>query len=91
MASTEQDAVQQPSEIEAVTFETDFGLTFGVFVCFDIYFEYPLRTLLEAGVKHFVYPTKWMNQAPFMTGEMRTPSLIEWRFFPNESGIFPLK
>lgn len=62
--------IQKSSKADVVTFDTDFGVKFGVFICFDIYFEQPMRSLLEQGVTHFVYPTFWFNEVPFMTGEI---------------------
>eukprot|EP00747_Dinoflagellata_sp_TGD_P066193 gnl/TRDRNA2_/TRDRNA2_154697_c0_seq2.p1 gnl/TRDRNA2_/TRDRNA2_154697_c0~~gnl/TRDRNA2_/TRDRNA2_154697_c0_seq2.p1 ORF type:complete len:352 (-),score=77.12 gnl/TRDRNA2_/TRDRNA2_154697_c0_seq2:166-1176(-) len=37
-------------------FTTSFGVTFGMFICFDIFWE-----LMEDGVRDFVFPTDWVN------------------------------
>ena len=44
-----------PQEVEVVTFAASFGVTFGLFVCFDIAFPRPQRDLLGLGVLHFPY------------------------------------
>ncbi|CAH1363841.1 unnamed protein product [Tenebrio molitor] len=53
---------------QRVTFRTDFGVTFGMFTCFDILFANPSRTLLENGnVTDVIYPTAWFSIMPFYT------------------------
>ncbi|UPR02886.1 carbon-nitrogen hydrolase [Chloropicon primus] len=47
------------------SFETDFGVTFGLFICFDIEFENPTQVLLDRGVSHFAYSSAWVNNPPF--------------------------
>lgn len=55
---------------EFVTFETDFDVKFGTFVCFDILFKTPAIDLVRKyGVKDFVYPTAWFSELPFITGK----------------------
>ncbi|KAH8265169.1 hypothetical protein KR044_011590, partial [Drosophila immigrans] len=54
---------------EIVSFETDFGVTFGHMICFDIIFYTPAQTLIvEQGVRDFIFPTFWFSQLPFLTG-----------------------
>jgi len=48
-------AIDMPQEAPIVTFNTDFGVTFGIFMCFDIAFPDPALTLVKMGVQHFVY------------------------------------
>lgn len=56
---------QQP---EFAFFETDFGVTFGTFICFDILFEKPAADLvLEHGICDFAFPTAWFSEVPFLT------------------------
>lgn len=55
---------------EHVTFETDFNVTFGHFICFDILFYTPVQELIDQGVRDFVYPTMWFSQLPFLTGKV---------------------
>lgn len=53
---------------EIVTFDTDFGVTFGTFVCFDILFHEPsLNLTRNAGVTDIVYSTAWFSEVPFLT------------------------
>jgi len=49
------DAIDTPKEVPLVTFTTNFGVKFGIFVCFDIFFPSPALDLVAMGVKHFVY------------------------------------
>ncbi|XP_030246518.1 vanin-like protein 1, partial [Drosophila navojoa] len=50
------------------TFDTDFNVTFGHFICFDIAFYVPsVELVVKHGVRDFVYPTKWHSQLPFYT------------------------
>lgn len=60
--------VRRPLVPDVVTFQTDFNVTFGVFICFDLFFQEPPMTLVDAGIKHFVYPTMWFSELPFLTG-----------------------
>ncbi|XP_046688641.1 vanin-like protein 2 isoform X2 [Homalodisca vitripennis] len=47
-------------------FDTDFGVRFGIFTCFDILFKEPTATLLrEQNITDFVYPTAWFSELPF--------------------------
>ncbi|KAN0050095.1 hypothetical protein ACTA71_003196 [Dictyostelium dimigraforme] len=47
---------------DPVIFSTDFNVTFGMFICFDILFEEPQKTLIQKyGVHNLVYSTEWVN------------------------------
>lgn len=61
--------ITQPNATEYRTFETDFGVTFGHFVCFDLMFESPAMELVRNGVKDIVFPTRWYSELPFITGD----------------------
>ncbi|XP_063930469.1 vanin-like protein 1 isoform X2 [Zophobas morio] len=52
---------------EIETFETDFGVKFGIFTCFDILFQYPAEILLNANIDAIIYPTNWRSELPFLT------------------------
>ncbi|KAL5281050.1 BTD.2 family protein [Megaselia abdita] len=53
---------------DIVTFDTDFGVTFGTFICFDILFETPAQNLVkDKKITDFVYPIHWRAQLPFFT------------------------
>lgn len=54
---------------DLVTFDTDFGVRFGVIICFDMLFEEPALNLTRIeGVSNIVYPTAWFSEVPFITG-----------------------
>lgn len=50
--------------LEVVSFTTKFGVTFGMFTCFDILFDSPAINLVEEGVKSLVFTTFWGSQFP---------------------------
>jgi hypothetical protein len=41
-----------------ITYMTSFGVEFGLFICFDIMFNEPAVSLVNAGIKHFLYAVK---------------------------------
>ncbi|XP_049545833.1 vanin-like protein 2 isoform X2 [Anopheles darlingi] len=51
---------------ELVTFDTDFGVRFGVFTCFDILFAAPTLQLVKQGLRDFVFPAFWTSEPPFL-------------------------
>uniref|UniRef100_A0A182PVD4 CN hydrolase domain-containing protein n=1 Tax=Anopheles epiroticus TaxID=199890 RepID=A0A182PVD4_9DIPT len=55
------------SSPELVSFETDFGVHFGVFTCFDILFALPTLELVKHGLRDFVFPAFWTSEPPFLT------------------------
>uniref|UniRef100_A0A182RL31 CN hydrolase domain-containing protein n=1 Tax=Anopheles funestus TaxID=62324 RepID=A0A182RL31_ANOFN len=52
---------------EIVSFETDFGVKFGHFICFDLMFNEPALELVRLGVTDFIFPTMWFSELPFLT------------------------
>jgi pantetheine hydrolase len=40
---------------EVITFETSFGVTFGLFICYDLYNKEPQQSLKEQGATHICY------------------------------------
>ncbi|XP_013100729.2 vanin-like protein 1 [Stomoxys calcitrans] len=49
-------------------FDTDFGVRFGHFICFDILFYTPGQEMVDKqGIKDFIFPTMWFSQLPFLT------------------------
>lgn len=55
---------------ELCTFDTDFGVRFGMFICFDILFQNPANLVIqEKGVKDVVYSTAWFSEIPLLTGK----------------------
>ncbi|EDV92302.1 vanin-like protein 2 [Drosophila grimshawi] len=56
--------IRQP---ELSTFETDFGVTFGHFICFDMLFYEPaMQLLIERNVTDIIYTTYWFSELPFL-------------------------
>lgn len=50
------------------SFTTDFNVTFGHFICFDLLFKTPTMQLLaDEMVTDIVYPTMWFSELPFLT------------------------
>lgn len=60
--------VQVTEKPDLVTFHTDFNVTFGVCICFDLLFYWPPIALVERGVRNFVYPTMWFSEIPYLSG-----------------------
>ncbi|XP_015122203.1 vanin-like protein 2 isoform X2 [Diachasma alloeum] len=59
------DILQSP---EVVTFDTDFNVTFGTFICFDMLFKEPALNLTRIHhVTDIVYSTAWFSELPFLT------------------------
>lgn len=54
---------------DLTTFRTDFNVTFGVCVCFDLLFDEPAISLVERGVHNIVFPTMWFSEIPYLTGK----------------------
>lgn len=52
------------TQSSGVSFETNFGVKFGIFTCYDILFPQPSHFLIKSGIKNFVYPTAWGNKFP---------------------------
>ncbi|XP_017879699.1 vanin-like protein 1 [Ceratina calcarata] len=58
----------KPKTPEVVTFDTDFGVKFGTFICFDILFPVPALNLTRTlGVSNIVYTAAWWSEVPFLT------------------------
>lgn len=54
-------------EPEIAIFETDFGVTFGHFICFDILFKSPAQDLITSNISHILYPSMWFSETPFLS------------------------
>ncbi|XP_006622731.1 vanin-like protein 1 [Apis dorsata] len=53
---------------EIVTFDTDFGVKFGTFICFDILFSVPALNLTRTlGISNIIFTTAWFSEVPFLT------------------------
>ncbi|XP_059619755.1 vanin-like protein 1 [Phlebotomus argentipes] len=66
-------------------FTTDFGVTFGHFICFDILFDDPPLKLLEAGVKDIIFPSLWYSELPYLTA-VQTQYMWAWKHNVNFLG-----
>lgn len=54
---------------ETTTFKTDFNVTFGMFICFDILFKNPaVNVLNNPEVTDIVYSTAWFSELPHLAG-----------------------
>ncbi|XP_017120507.1 vanin-like protein 1 [Drosophila elegans] len=52
---------------DIATFTTDFGVTFGHFICFDMLFYEPaVKLVRELNITDIVYPTYWFSELPFL-------------------------
>ena len=53
---------------EIVTFDTDFGVKFGTFICFDMLFRVPALNLTRIEkIQNFVFPVAWGSEVPLLT------------------------
>ncbi|KAL2729899.1 vanin-like protein 1 [Vespula maculifrons] len=58
----------RPKHPEVVTFDTDFGVKFGTFICFDIMFAEPALNLTrDLEINDIVFTTAWFSETPFLT------------------------
>nr|XP_013189651.1 unnamed protein product [Amyelois transitella] len=49
-------------------FHTDFGVTFGHFICFDLMFQVPAIQLVQKyNLTDVIFPTMWFSEMPFLT------------------------
>ncbi|XP_062561849.1 vanin-like protein 2 [Armigeres subalbatus] len=65
---------------EIVTFETDFGVTFGLFTRSDVLFARPALELVKRDVKDLIMPSMWRAELPFLTAMQVYES---WAFSNN--------
>lgn len=62
--------VNASTEADLSTFDTDFGVTFGQFICFDLLFQKPAMQLVKNGIKNFIFPAFWTSELPFLSCEL---------------------
>lgn len=51
-------AYNEPITPDYVTYTSTFGVTFGIFTCFDILHENPPNEYIKNGINHILYPVK---------------------------------
>lgn len=62
------ESVDKPFKPAAVWFDTDFGVRFGHFICFDLMFRSPALDLVRyEGITDIIFPTMWFSELPFLT------------------------
>lgn len=62
------ESVDKPFKPTMVTFDTDFGVKFGHFICFDLMFRRPALELVKTmQVTDIIFPTMWFSEMPFLT------------------------
>jgi pantetheine hydrolase len=49
------------------TFDTDFDVKFGHFICFDLLFKAPAYDMVNSNITHILYPSSWYSEVPFLT------------------------
>ena len=72
----------QPAAPDHVTFALPDGTVFGLFICFDIIFKEPSQGLYAQGVRHFAFPTSFVNIPPLLDATMIQQSWSR-RFAPS--------
>lgn len=66
---------------ELSIFKTDFNVTFGQFICFDILYELPaLQLLREKRITDVIFSTHWFSELPFLTANQIQTA---WSFANN--------
>ncbi|XP_049879631.1 vanin-like protein 1 isoform X2 [Pectinophora gossypiella] len=49
-------------------FTTDFGVTFGHFICFDLMFQVPaIQVVDKYNLTDIIFPTMWFSELPYLT------------------------
>lgn len=60
--------VDKPFKPSMVYFDTNFGVRFGHFICFDLQFRYPaLELVRNHNITDIVFPSMWYSELPFLT------------------------
>lgn len=58
-----------PIIAEHAIFTTDFNVTFGHFICYDIIFYNPAVELIGKGIQNIIYTSAWVDELPFLMGK----------------------
>lgn len=79
------ESVDKPHKPTMVTFDTDFGVTFGTFVCFDLMFRRPALELIRTDkVTDIIFTTMWFSELPFLTA---VQVQLNWAYSNNANLI----
>jgi len=80
-----------PEKPEHVWFESDFGVRFGLSICFDLMFEQPqLGLYARFGVRDFLWSSWWVNEPPLITGtqvELARSTALPSNFLASGIGL----
>jgi hypothetical protein len=56
-----------PNSPEMAIFDTDFGITFGHIVSYDLLFKSPAYDLIKTkSISHILFPSQWISETPFL-------------------------
>jgi predicted amidohydrolase len=61
------DVFNIPTEAQVRFFELRNGVRVGIFICFDSMFAKPVLDLVGMGIRHFAFPTSWVNLPPLLS------------------------
>lgn len=75
-----QTEIRAPHVPDVVSFTTDFSVTFGVLTSDDILFREPANALLQKNIRHFILPSAWTSELPFLTANQVQ---LAWAFSRN--------
>ncbi|EGG23522.1 hypothetical protein DFA_05655 [Cavenderia fasciculata] len=57
-----EDSMNKPVKYHAKFFDSDFGVRFGTFICFDLMWKQPQTDLIEKhGIQTLLFSTEWVN------------------------------
>ena len=81
----------QPKVPDAVTFVSSFGVTFGMFICYDMWFQQPITEEIDRlGVTDFAYPNGMSSLAPlFIIDEIHAGWSLVHQVNLVSAGLFP--
>jgi predicted amidohydrolase len=66
----------EPQDCPKVSFTpAALGVTFGLFTCADLIYEYPAQAMVDDGLEHFVVPIAWSDE---MAQMQALPMLQAW-------------
>lgn len=62
-----ENGVKKPLNAVTTTFDTDFGVRFGHFICFDLMFQTPAIDLVQQeNVRDIIFTANWFSELPFL-------------------------